>query len=99
MKHSNLVTAGQALAFALAVGAVSTPALAQPFPPPPPEYIATAEPVYYEGHAAYWYQNHWYYHDEHGAWTYYHDEPRFLADHRRAGPPPRHFYVAPRGRR
>jgi hypothetical protein len=50
--------------------------------PPPPEFIATAEPIYYEGHAAYWYGNHWSYRDEHGGWGHYDHEPPFLADRR-----------------
>jgi hypothetical protein len=62
---------------------------APPPPPPPqqydgpsPEFIASTEPVYYEGHAAYWYNNHWYWRDEHGRWNHYDQEPPFLADHR-----------------
>jgi hypothetical protein len=91
-----LVARGRAFAIATAMGVVSTSAFAQPMPPPPPpEFVATAEPFYYEGHAAYWYDNHWYYHDAHGAWAYYHDEPRALADRRRAAPPARHTYAAP----
>jgi len=70
-----------------AVGALATvtllgaPAAAQ-WAPPPPEVIATVAPVYYEGHAAYWYNNHWSWRDEHGAWNHYDNEPAFLADHR-----------------
>jgi hypothetical protein len=30
---------------------------------PPADYIATVEPVYFEGHAAYWYGNRWYHYD------------------------------------
>jgi hypothetical protein len=44
---------------------------------PPPEYIATVEPVYYENRATYWYGNHWYYRDYLG-WHYYNSEPAFL---------------------
>jgi hypothetical protein len=44
---------------------------------PPAEYIATAEPVYYEGHAAYWYGNRWYYRNG-GGWGHYEGEPAFL---------------------
>jgi hypothetical protein len=93
---NKLVSIGQAFALATAIGVVSTTASAQMPPPPPPEFVVTAEPVYYEGHAAYWYQNHWYYRDEHGAWAYYHDEPKFLSDHRRAAPPERHSYAPAR---
>jgi hypothetical protein len=30
---------------------------------PPDAYIATTEPVYFEGHAAYWYGGRWFYRD------------------------------------
>lgn len=56
--------------------------------PPPPEIVATTEPVYFEGHAAYWYGNHWYWHDDHGGWNHYEHEPPALAE-RRAHIPPR----------
>ena len=48
---------------------------------PPAEFIATTEPVYYQGHAAYWYGNQWYYRD-HGRWSYYRAEPGYLRDRR-----------------
>jgi hypothetical protein len=60
--------------------------------PPPPEFIATTEPVYYEGHAAYWYGNRWVYRDEHGGWGRYDHEPPALADRRGHFPPVRHSY-------
>jgi hypothetical protein len=72
----------------------SAPASAQ-WEPPPPEYIATTEPVYYEGHPAYWYNGHWYWRDEHG-WNHYDQEPAFLADRRAHFPPARRSW---RGRR
>lgn len=74
-----------------AVGAIAlagAPAAAQ-WVPPPPEYVATMEPVYYEGHAAYWYQNHWYWRDEHGAWAHYDREPPQLAERRAHAAPVR----------
>jgi hypothetical protein len=60
--------------------------------PPPPEIIASAEPVYYERHAAYWYNNHWFWRDEHGGWNHYDREPPTLADHRAHSPPDRHSW-------
>jgi hypothetical protein len=61
---------------------------------PPAEYLATAEPVYYEGHPAYWYGNRWYYRNG-AAWGYYHDEPGFLRDYRgRPGFGARYHYAA-----
>ena len=66
--------------------------------PPPPEYIATTEPVYYEGHAAYWYNNHWFWRDQRGAWNHYDHEPAFLADRRAHFAPVRRAWVGPAGR-
>jgi hypothetical protein len=64
---------------------------------PPAEYIATAEPVYYEGHPAYWYGNRWYYRNG-GAWAYYHSEPGYLHDWRgRPGWGARYHYGAGHG--
>jgi hypothetical protein len=49
---------------------------------PPSEYVASYEPVYYNGFSHYFWHNHWYYRD-HGAWRWYeHNEPAFLHDHR-----------------
>jgi hypothetical protein len=48
---------------------------------PPAEYIATTEPVYYEGRAAYWYGDRWYYRTGNG-WDYYRGEPGYLRDYR-----------------
>ena len=64
------------------------PANAQ-WAPPPAEVIATMEPVYFEGHAAYWYGSHWYYRDAHGGWGHYDSEPRELREHRDHSPPVR----------
>ncbi len=50
---------------------------------PPASYIASYRPVYYNGYAHYWYNNHWYYHD-HGVWRGYATEPGFLYGQRGA---------------
>ena len=84
-----IVSAVGALA---AVSAIGSTAAAQ-WAPPPPEYIATTEPVYYEGHAAYWYNNHWYWRDAGGNWGHYDQEPAFLADRRMHSPPERHEFA------
>jgi hypothetical protein len=84
-----MVSAVGALA---AVALVGTPALAQ-WAPPPPEYVATTEPVYYEGHAAYWYGNHWSWRDEHGAWNHYDHEPPALAARRGQAAPVRRSWT------
>ena len=39
------------------------------------EYIATTEPVYYEGRASYWCGGVWYYRDGGGRWGHYDREP------------------------
>ena len=58
---------------------------------PPDAYIATTDPVYFDGRASYWYGGRWYYRD--GArWNYYHAEPAELARHRAFGPPVRRTY-------
>ena len=48
--------------------------------------------MYYEGHASYWYGNHWYYRDEHGSWGHYDHEPTFLAERRAHAAPARRSY-------
>lgn len=77
-----------------ATSLVGTPAAAQ-WAPPPPEVIATTDPVYYEGHAAYWYGGHWLWRDGHGAWNHYDREPAFLADRRMHSPPARYHFTQP----
>ena len=78
MKGFAILSAVGALA---AVSLTGSSATAQ-WAPPPPEYVASTEPVYYEGHAAYWYGNQWSWRDEHGAWNHYDHEPAGLAEHR-----------------
>jgi hypothetical protein len=83
----------------LCVGAVAlclttTPAEAQIVLYPPAAYIATTAPVYYQGHASYWYGNRWYYRNGAG-WGSYDREPSFL---RGRHAPARHFYGSGRGR-
>ena len=84
-----IVPAAGALTAVFLIGATAS---AQ-WVPPPPEFIATTEPVYYEGHAAYWYGNHWYWRDEHGGWGHYDAEPAFLADRRAHFAPVRRSWV------
>lgn len=59
---------------------------------PPNDFIATTQPVYFEGHAAYWFRDRWMFRDG-GAWRSYREEPAFLRERR--GPryePVRQFY-------
>jgi hypothetical protein len=78
---SKILVGATATGTLAAICLLSGPAAAQ-WAPPPPEFVATTEPVYYEGHAAYWYVDHWVWRDEHGAWQRYDHEPAFLADRR-----------------
>ena len=92
-----IASLSKGLATVSAVGALAAvvlaaaPADAQ-WVPPPPEVVGTLDPVYYEGHAAYWYNNHWYWRDAHGGWNHYDNEPAFLADRRAHFAPVRHTY-------
>jgi hypothetical protein len=49
---------------------------------PDAAYIATADPVYYNGIPHYWFRDRWYYR-EGARWAWYHEgEPRYLHDYR-----------------
>jgi len=58
---------------------------------PPDAFVATAEPVYYEGHATYWYGGRWYYRDGRG-WNHYESEPPALYQRRAQAAPARRNY-------
>jgi hypothetical protein len=64
---------------------------------PPDGYIATTEPVYFDGHPAYWWGNRWYYRDG-GGWRHYDREPPALAERRMHAPPVRRTYARPEPR-
>jgi hypothetical protein len=59
---------------------------------PPDDYIATTEPVYYDGYPAYWYGGFWYYRGPGGRWNHYDREPSALYDRRLRAPPGRRGY-------
>jgi hypothetical protein len=84
---------GFLVASAVAAGLASTPARAQIEVSlfPPAAFIATSSPVYYEGHAAYWYGNRWQYR-EGGNWHSYREEPSYLRESRGRREPVRQFY-------
>ncbi len=68
---------------------------------PSASYVVTTDPVYYDGHAAYWYGGRWVYRDG-SRWNYYRSEPHYLGTRRGYAAPPRRVYErsAPsRGRR
>jgi hypothetical protein len=48
---------------------------------PPPAYIATTAPVYYDGVPCYWYGGRWYHHYGEG-WRAWRSEPGYLRDYR-----------------
>jgi hypothetical protein len=48
---------------------------------PPTSYVASYEPIYYNGAAHYLWHDHWFYRD-HAGWHGYDKEPGFLHDHR-----------------
>jgi hypothetical protein len=58
---------------------------------PPDTFIATTDPVYFEGHAAYWYGGRWVYRDG-GGWRHYDREPAGLAQRRMQASPARYSY-------
>ncbi|MFI5299774.1 MAG: hypothetical protein ACHREM_16935 [Polyangiales bacterium] len=64
---------------------------------PPDEYLVTTEPIYFEGHAAYWYGGRWNYR-EGGRWNHYDREPPALQRRRSEAPPRRRTYEPPRAR-
>jgi hypothetical protein len=64
---------------------------------PPDAFVATTTPVYFEGHATYWYGGHWNYRDG-NHWAHYDREPPALYQRRMQAPPVRRAYEAPRGR-
>jgi hypothetical protein len=88
-----MLSKGALCAGVLALSLVSTPARAQVVVEigPPAEYIATTEPVYFEGRPAYWYGDRWYYRDG-GSWRHYRDEPAHLRNYRRQHVPVRQYY-------
>jgi hypothetical protein len=59
---------------------------------PPDDYIATTEPVYYDGYPAYWYGGFWYYRGPGGRWNHYDREPSALYDRRMRAAPGRRVY-------
>jgi len=58
---------------------------------PPSGFIATTSPVYFEGHAAYWYGDRWQYR-EGGRWHGYREEPAYLREYRGRRAPERRSY-------
>jgi hypothetical protein len=58
---------------------------------PSDAYIATTEPVYFNGYASYWYGNRWYYQNG-GRWNHYDREPAGLYQRRMQGAQRRRTY-------
>src|SRR5271156_2596221 len=93
MKSASLFKLVGSVAVVAALSTFAPVIAAQDDDAPPVEVIATLSPVYFEGHAAYWWHNRWHYRDPHGTWGYYRSEPNFLRDHRVAHPAERHYYA------
>jgi hypothetical protein len=65
---------------------------------PSDAYIATTEPVYFNGYASYWYGGRWYYQNG-GRWNHYDREPAGLYQRRMQGAQRRRNYEShPAGR-
>jgi hypothetical protein len=100
--NRNIATLSKGLFVVVAAGALASVALvarsaqADEWVPPPAEVVVSSEPVWYEGHAHYWYGNHWYWRDEHGGWQHYDHEPAYFAGRRG---PVRHYWGAHPGHR
>jgi hypothetical protein len=92
-KHVVTTLKGFLFAGAVAAGLASTPARAglEISFSPSAGFVATSSPVYYEGHAAYWYGNRWQYR-EGGQWRSYREEPSYLRESRSRGEPSRQYY-------
>jgi hypothetical protein len=75
----------------IALCLMTEPARAQIVIIPPSGCIATISPVYYEGNAAYWCGDNWYYRNG-GGWGRYDREPGFLRSYRGNHAPDRQFY-------
>jgi hypothetical protein len=65
---------------------------------PPDSFVVTGQPVYYEGHASYFYNGRWVYRDGGGRWNAYRSEPTYLAQRRAAVAAPRRTYERPAAR-
>jgi hypothetical protein len=65
---------------------------------PSDSFLVTGQPVYYEGHASYFYNGRWVYRDGGGRWNAYRSEPAFLAQRRGAVAAPRRTYERPAAR-
>jgi hypothetical protein len=63
--------------------------IAEPAYYPPPAFIASTSPVYYQGRPSYYYNNRWYYRSG-GGWGYYRNEPTYLYQRRVVYGPPAH---------
>lgn len=69
--------------------------MAEPAYYPPPSFVATTSPVYFEGRPAYYYNDRWYFRSG-GGWGYYRTEPGYLYRRRAVYGAPAHV-VRPGG--
>jgi len=54
---------------------------AEPVYYPPPMFLSSTAPVYYQGRPAWFYNDHWYFRSG-GGWSYYRSEPGYLYNQR-----------------
>jgi hypothetical protein len=87
-KKSSVLASLLSIGALTAIGLLAAPAAAQ-YVAPPVEVIATLTPVYHEGHAVYWWNNHWHYRGPTG-WGYY-THPGFLREHAHYVPVYHHY--------
>jgi len=76
----------------------SAEVMAEPADYPPPGFVATTNPVYYDGRPAYYYNSRWYFRNG-GGWGYYRSEPGYLYNRRTVYGAPAHAYVRGGGAR
>jgi len=81
-----------------AAAGCSAEVVAEPAYYPPPGYLATVAPTYYEGRPAYYYNDRWYFRSGAG-WGYYRSEPSYLFRARTVYGQPANAYVRGAGGR
>lgn len=84
-KLVKLVAAGSLALGALGVTGCYADVYGDPAYYPSDGFVATEDPVYYDGQATYFYGGRWYYRNG-GGWSAYRSEPAYLRQYRAAHP-------------
>jgi hypothetical protein len=66
--------------------------VAEPVYFPPPAFLVSATPVYFEGHPTFFYNERWYFRTPAG-WAFYRSEPAYLYKYRASHAKPANLYV------